>query len=120
MKKKLEFPLDVLIKIVKINFHLDDIFGGGFGGAPPVPNGASPNNATIITDHINKFFTKNSGVIYEVDGFQIGIKMEFRERLGRIQLFYGNSTQTQISNFQADVSRHLIENKLDVFKSRAL
>ena len=66
---------------------------------PQMPSG-------VVTDHVNKFFLTNSGVVFENELLQIGIKMEFRERLGRIQLFYGNKSNSgDINNFQADVQR---------------
>ena len=75
-------------------------------------NGVSPpvaaQNVPLVTDHVNRFFTKNSGVIFENENIQVGIKMEFRERLGRIQLFYGNMSQaSDITGFQAEVTGHV-------------
>lgn len=96
------------------NVCVDNIFGapvanGVTAQSPaPVPNA---NGTQVVTDHVKKFFLKNSGVIYENEHVQVGIKMEFRERLGRIQIFYGNkSANSDITNFQAEVSRHVLIN----------
>jgi len=86
---------------------LDNIFGApvtnGINGTSPHGQSSSP----LILDHMNKFFLKNSGVVFESEQVQIGIKMEFRERLGRIQVFYGNkSSANDITNFNVDVARN--------------
>ena len=84
---------------------MDDPFG--INSTPAAPPVAAPSEPPpLIDSHCQKFFLKNSGVLYEDENLQIGIKMEFRERLGRIQLFYGNkSSSVDISSFKADVGR---------------
>ena len=42
--------------------------------------------------------------MFENDLLQIGVKMEFRQNLGRIGLFYGNKTQFTFNNFVPTVS----------------
>ena len=86
-------------------FVVDDPFG--INSTPAAPAAAAPSEPPpLIDSHCQKFFLKNSGVLYEDENLQIGIKMEFRERLGRIQLFYGNkSSSVDISSFKADVGR---------------
>ncbi|CBY41070.1 unnamed protein product [Oikopleura dioica] len=76
-----------------------------YGMTNTAPAAAAPSEPPpLIDSHCQKFFLKNSGVLYEDENLQIGIKMEFRERLGRIQLFYGNkSSSVDISSFKADV-----------------
>ena len=51
-----------------------------------------------------RFILKNNGVMFENDLLQIGVKMEFRQNLGRIGLFYGNKTQFTFNNFVPTVS----------------
>ena len=61
---------------------LGDIFNVGVtNGAPPAA--AAPSAPEVVKDHVLKFLTKDSGVIYESDSLQIGIKMEFRKSLSR-------------------------------------
>lgn len=43
-------------------------------------------------------------MLFENDLIQIGVKSEFRLNLGRIGLFYGNKTQSTLSNFQPQLS----------------
>uniref|UniRef100_A0A1L8DVR8 AP-2 complex subunit alpha n=1 Tax=Nyssomyia neivai TaxID=330878 RepID=A0A1L8DVR8_9DIPT len=46
-----------------------------------------------------KFLFKNNGVLYENELIQIGVKSEYRQNLGRLGLYYGNKTQTPLTNF---------------------
>ena len=86
---------------------MDDPFGiNSSPAAPPTAAAAPSEPPPLIDSHCQKFFLKNSGVLFEDENLQIGIKMEFRERLGRVQLFYGNkSSSVDISNFKANVER---------------
>ncbi|XP_052019766.1 AP-2 complex subunit alpha-1 isoform X2 [Apodemus sylvaticus] len=57
---------------------------------PPIPE---------ADELLNKFVCKNSGVLFENQLLQIGVKSEFRQNLGRMYLFYGNKTSVQFQNF---------------------
>lgn len=46
-----------------------------------------------------RFLFKNNGVLFENELLQIGVKSEYRQNLGRLGLFYGNKTQTPLTNF---------------------
>ena len=50
-----------------------------------------------------RFVCKNNGVLFENDLVQIGVKSEFRQNLGRLNLFYGNKTVNQFHSFVPDV-----------------
>jgi len=47
--------------------------------------------------------SKNNGVLFENDLVQIGVKSEFRQNLGRLNLFYGNKTVNQFHSFMPEV-----------------
>ncbi|XP_077976708.1 AP-2 complex subunit alpha-2-like isoform X2 [Styela clava] len=55
-------------------------------------------------DLVEKFTCKHNGVLFENDFIQIGVKSEYREHLGRLGLFFGNKTPSQLMNFQAAIS----------------
>ncbi|XP_021489523.1 AP-2 complex subunit alpha-1 isoform X2 [Meriones unguiculatus] len=61
---------------------------------PPIPE---------ADELLNKFVCKNSGVLFENQLLQIGVKSEFRQNLGRMYLFYGNKTSVQFQNFSPTV-----------------
>ncbi|OBS74456.1 hypothetical protein A6R68_14975 [Neotoma lepida] len=61
---------------------------------PPIPE---------ADDLLNKFVCKNSGVLFENQLLQIGVKSEFRQNLGRMYLFYGNKTSVQFQSFSPTV-----------------
>ena len=46
-----------------------------------------------------RFICKNSGVLYESDLIQVGVKCEFRQHLARLSLFYGNKTAVSLKDF---------------------
>jgi AP-2 complex subunit alpha len=83
----------------------DDIFGVASNGAaaPPAATGG-PATPEVVHDHVLKFLTKDSGVLYESDVLQIGIKMEFRKSLSRVQLFYGNKSHQSIGAFSSTIA----------------
>ncbi|XP_051885515.1 AP-2 complex subunit alpha-2-like [Pristis pectinata] len=63
-----------------------------------------------ITSHVPgteanflRFVCKNSGVLFENQLLQIGLRSEFRQNLGRMYVFYGNKTSDQFSSFTSVV-----------------
>ncbi|CAO2632757.1 AP-2 complex subunit alpha-1, partial [Lemmus lemmus] len=72
---------------------------------PPIPE---------ADELLNKFVCKNSGVLFENQLLQIGVKSEFRQNLGRMYLFYGNKTSVQFQSFSptvvhpGDLQTHLV------------
>lgn len=44
-----------------------------------------------------RFAIKQNGVLFENQYVQIGVKMETRQNLARIGLFYGNKTSSTLS-----------------------
>ncbi|CAH3179775.1 unnamed protein product [Porites evermanni] len=67
----------------------------GGGGTPSVTPGAEEN--------LKKFVFKNTGVLFENDILQVGIKSDFRDQAGAIGVFYGNKTSSQFVNFSSTV-----------------
>jgi AP-2 complex subunit alpha len=58
---------------------------------------------SVIEDTFHRFVCKNNGVLFENDLMQIGVKSEFRQNLGRLNLFYGNKTLYQFLAFIPEV-----------------
>ena len=52
-----------------------------------------------------RFICKNNGVLFENDIIQIGVKSEFRQNLGRTEIFYGNKTSfpLQVNSVKIDM-----------------
>lgn len=46
---------------------------------------------------------KSSGILFENDKIQIGIKSEFRGNMGRIGIFYGNKSLKQMTQFSTEL-----------------
>ena len=46
-----------------------------------------------------KLVCKNNGILFENDVIQVGVKCEYKQNLGRISIFYGNKTNTQLVTF---------------------
>ncbi|XP_001641214.2 AP-2 complex subunit alpha-2 [Nematostella vectensis] len=93
---------------------------GGIGSSAPTPAGGagllvdvfetpSPVSTGALTmtqgaeEMLQKFVIKNTGVLYESDIIQIGVKSEFKEVEGRVGLFFGNKTSSQFVNFTATI-----------------
>ncbi|XP_078490659.1 AP-2 complex subunit alpha-2 isoform X3 [Ciona intestinalis] len=75
------------------NSLLVDVFGSVDQPVAPKPE-----------SNISKFLFKNSGVLFENNLIQVGVKCEFKEQYGRVGLFFGNKTGNQLQNFSASVS----------------
>ena len=65
------------------------------GGVPSITPGAEEN--------LKKFVFKNTGVLFENDILQVGIKSEFSDTKGSVGIFYGNKTSSQFVNFSSSV-----------------
>jgi len=79
-----------------------DLLGLGMDNGPVQSNGF--NSEDQVTDNIEKFYTKNNGVLYENSLIQIGVKTECRSNLARLALFFGNKTNLPFLSFQSHVS----------------
>lgn len=53
---------------------------------------------------IGKLVCKNNGVIFENNTLQVGVKCEYKKNLGRINLFYGNKSESHLSYFSVEFS----------------
>lgn len=65
----------------------------------PVLHFQKPPKSIISISPPRRFVFKNNGVLFENDLLQIGVKSEYRQNLGRLGLYYGNKTQTALTNF---------------------
>ncbi|KAJ7390946.1 AP-2 complex subunit alpha-2 [Desmophyllum pertusum] len=78
------------------------------GSAPSITPGAEEN--------IKKFVFKNTGVLFETDILQVGIKSEFKDDKGAVGIFYGNKTSSQFVAFTStvhlpgDLNTHILSN----------
>ncbi|XP_028404796.1 AP-2 complex subunit alpha-2-like [Dendronephthya gigantea] len=50
--------------------------------------------------NLKKFVCKNTGVVFENDILQIGLKSEYKDYFGRLGLFYGNKTSSQFAGWR--------------------
>ncbi|XP_031568102.1 AP-2 complex subunit alpha-2-like [Actinia tenebrosa] len=66
-------------------------------------SGSSPAVTPGAEEMLKKFVCKNTGILFENDIIQIGVKSEFKDVLGRIGLFYGNKTSSQFTNFSTSI-----------------
>ncbi|PFX11439.1 AP-2 complex subunit alpha-2, partial [Stylophora pistillata] len=106
-------------KPVTNNFGPPETGGGGLlvdvfempatpvaGSAPSITQGAEEN--------IKKFVCKNTGVLFETDILQVGIKSEFKDEKGALGVFYGNKTSSQFVSFSSmvhlpgDLNTHIL------------
>ncbi|CAI5455204.1 unnamed protein product [Caenorhabditis angaria] len=77
-----------------------NVLANAFGDNSPSPFGVTAVDADIanINDYL-KFVSKNNGVLYEDDIVQIGCKLETRNNLARLGMFYGNKTSQPLNKF---------------------
>uniref|UniRef100_A0A915JLZ3 Clathrin adaptor alpha/beta/gamma-adaptin appendage Ig-like subdomain domain-containing protein n=1 Tax=Romanomermis culicivorax TaxID=13658 RepID=A0A915JLZ3_ROMCU len=55
-------------------------------------------------DDVKKFICKQNGVLYEDPILQVGVKMESRQNLARLGMFYGNKSSLPLTGFTPDVA----------------
>jgi AP-2 complex subunit alpha len=58
----------------------------------------------LFTGWLFRFVCKNNGVLYENTQVQVGVKMEVRQNLARLGMFYGNKTSTPFTGFTPNIS----------------
>ncbi|CAB3400253.1 unnamed protein product [Caenorhabditis bovis] len=81
---------------------LTDVFGGNnTSSILAVPNDES--EISNKSDYL-KFVSKNNGVLYEDDIIQLGCKLETKNNLARLGMFYGNKTSQVLTNFNPIVT----------------
>eukprot|EP01111_Echinosteliopsis_oligospora_P009213 TRINITY_DN2665_c0_g1_i1.p1 TRINITY_DN2665_c0_g1~~TRINITY_DN2665_c0_g1_i1.p1 ORF type:complete len:1051 (+),score=302.86 TRINITY_DN2665_c0_g1_i1:172-3324(+) len=90
--------------------------GGGspFGSGSPTSSGSgsglcindNPNDPlhAKISAFYRRLCLAGEGVLYEDGTLQIGIKTDYQKESGRMMIYYGNSTPTQFTNFQATIT----------------
>lgn len=69
------------------------------------PNNNNINQQQVLTnqERIKKLVCKNNGIIFENHLLQIGVKCEYKKNLGRINLFYGNKSDSHLSYFSVEL-----------------
>lgn len=86
---------------------LVDLFGGAVDGPGVLPNAVSVDGLDNLTAgwevNFRQLMMKNSGVLYEDDQIQIGVKSEYKSGRGRLGLFYGNKCNSPLTNFTSKV-----------------
>ncbi|KRX27096.1 AP-2 complex subunit alpha-2 [Trichinella nelsoni] len=55
-------------------------------------------------EDLKRFLLKQNGVLYEDAKLQIGVKMEFRQNLARMAVFYGNKSTTAFTDFAVGIN----------------
>ncbi|CAJ0954334.1 unnamed protein product, partial [Mesorhabditis belari] len=82
---------------------LVDIFGSPSTTTTSTNNTATqPTGEPVVAnkDDYSKFVSKLNGVLYEDETVQVGCKLETRNNLARLGMFYGNKTQTPFTDFK--------------------
>lgn len=78
------------------------------GNAPLTEFLVAPNlegsEARSIEDVKKDFLLKNNGVLFENDWIQVGVKSEFSNRIGKLNIFYGNKSNNVLNNFEVAVA----------------
>lgn len=103
---------------------LAEFLGGSTPAAAPASNGSlldandvsSAQHAQVTAtfsgsaprllsgeENLSKFVIKNSGVLFENDLLQVGVKAEFRQNLGRMGIFYGNKTSNRLTDVRSEL-----------------
>jgi len=62
-----------------------------------------PTNASQST---KKFLFKNSDIIFENDLLQIGIKSELKKTILQVEFYYGNKTNSTLSNISTTINQN--------------
>lgn len=70
--------------------------------APPPPT-SSTTTKSIASESTKKFLFKNSDIIFENDLLQIGIKAESNKNVLRLEFYYGNKTNSNLSNITTNI-----------------
>ncbi|CAF0857773.1 unnamed protein product [Adineta ricciae] len=69
----------------------------------PESNGHHEESTSHHSSSAKKFLFKNSDIIFENELIQVGIKGESTKSTLRIELYYGNKTNSHLTHFSADI-----------------
>jgi AP-2 complex subunit alpha len=61
---------------------------------------------TTTSQSTKKFLFKNSDIIFENDLLQIGIKSELKKTILQVEFYYGNKTNSTLSNISTSINQH--------------
>ena len=70
---------------------------------PAESNGHHEESTSHHSSSAKKFLFKNSDIIFENELIQVGIKGESTNSPMRIELYYGNKTNSHLTHFSADI-----------------
>lgn len=92
----------------------EDLLVDVFSTTPPsyASTVTTPTFTPGADEGYTRFLFKSSGVLFENEILQIGVKSEFKKNLGRIGVFYGNKSSSQLTNFNSTLKSD--EEKLSV------
>jgi len=91
-----------------------DFPGAPFSLGPEETQG--PHNADLV----EKFITKNNGILFENEVIQVGVKSEFRTGVGRLGIFYGNKLSFPLDNVSIRIQDNPILNEKLSFEVQAV
>ncbi|GAU98224.1 hypothetical protein RvY_09400 [Ramazzottius varieornatus] len=79
--------------------------GGDFGNSASSPPGQKSGVQLVSESNIKKFLFRNSGIVFENEAIQIGVKSQFTptQAIGQIELYYGNKSTMPLTNFTVQV-----------------
>jgi len=69
-----------------------------------LPGNYNPGTVQPFTEHLKKTSLLTEGVLHQDEYIQIGYKSEYSNGLGRMMIYYGNTSGTQLNQFRAVVT----------------
>ncbi|OQV12638.1 AP-2 complex subunit alpha [Hypsibius exemplaris] len=83
-------------------------------GPPAHQNGGSGGVQLVSEANAKKFLFRTSGIIFENEVIQIGVKSQFSppQAVGQVELYYGNKSTAPLSNFNVQIRNSEAESLL--------
>ena len=72
----------------------------------PATSNSVPTATNTSQSSTKKFLFKNSDIIFENDLLQIGIKSELKKSVLQLEFYYGNKTNSTLSNISTSINQH--------------
>ena len=76
--------------------------------------GASQSAARSFEEVKNDFLLKNNGILFENEYIQIGVKTEYNLGIGKVNIFYGNKSNSPFNNFSVNLKCQEDSNSLEL------
>lgn len=96
--------VDLLASILDVGVPSAAVGAPPTAARQPVVVAGQPAGAVVGDENWSKFACKNSGVLYENDILQVGVKCDFQLASGRIVVYYGNKTPVPLASFGTSIS----------------